>query len=460
MSRSYLDTKSPIAALATRPGRAAVAVIRCSGAGAAELCAACFSRPKALLEAPGHSLVLGHLVDPETGKTIDQVLAAVFRAPRSYTGEDSVEIHCHGSGAVVDSILSLLGRMGFSPALPGEFTFRAFANGKTGLVEAEAVNELSGALCEAARKDALERLSGVLSRRLGRIREALVDIAAEIEARLDYPEEEGPDSESPAFGSCLEKLDSAAAELKALSSSYAAGRLRQEGILVVLAGRPNAGKSSLFNLIVREERAIVSPEPGTTRDWLEAWVEMGGFAIRLVDTAGLREAEGEIEAQGVKKSLDLAQSAELLLYLADGRRGLSREDLVFLDAHPRAVRIWNKTDAPDCAPAPEGWIPLSAKRTESLGALESLVASALGGSAGLGIAKEEEIRIASARQKALVDRALASSGAARRGLEAGGNLDVVALDVRDAMDAIGEITGEIVADEIFERIFGSFCLGK
>jgi tRNA modification GTPase len=459
MSRSYLDTETPIAALATHPGRAAIAVVRCSGKGAIDLCAPCFSRPKALLGAQTHRLVHGYVVHPGTGEKIDQVLLAVFRSPQSYTGEDSVEFQCHGSAAIVSSLLSLLEHIGFAPALPGEFSFRAFINGKTDLVEAEAVNELSGALCEAARKDALDRLAGILSSQLGKIRASLIDVAAEIEARLDYPEEEGPDSDPPSSLPYLAKLAVAKAELDSLSASYAAGRLRQEGVLVVVAGKPNAGKSSLFNLIVREERAIVSPEPGTTRDWLEAWIEMGGFAIRLVDTAGLRDAVGDIEAQGVKRSLNLAQTADVLLYMVDGRSGLAEEDREFLAAYPRAIRIWNKIDAKDCAPALEGWIPLSAKRVESLGVLESLVVRAIGATTS-GMDREGAVRIASARQKILVDRARESIAAAHRGVEKGDTLDLAALDLKDAMDAIGEITGDIVTDEVFDRIFGSFCLGK
>lgn len=459
MSRSYLDTETPIAALATHPGRAAVAVVRCSGKGSIERCASCFSRPKTLLGSQTHRLVHGYVIHPGTGEKIDQVLLAVFRSPQSYTGEDSVEFQCHGSAAIVSTLLAVLEQIGFAPALPGEFSFRAFVNGKTDLVEAEAVNELSGALCEAARKDALDRLAGVLSSQLGKIRTSLIDVAAEIEARLDYPEEEGPDSDASSSLPYLDKLAAVKVQLDRLSASYAAGRLRQEGILVVVAGKPNAGKSSLFNRIVREERAIVSPEPGTTRDWLEAWLEMGGFAIRLVDTAGLRDPAGDIEAQGVKRSMNLVRSADLILYMVDGRRGLAEEDREFLAAYPKTLKIWNKIDAKDCLPALEGWIPLSAKQGESLGVLESLMVGAVGETSSE-MNREGAVRIASARQKSLIDRARDSIAAAHRGLENGDTLDLAALELKDAMDAIGEITGDIVTDEVFDRIFGSFCLGK
>jgi len=459
MARTYLDTGSPIAALATASGRAALAVVRVSGNKAIERCASCFSAGKALTEIPGYRMEYGFVVDPETGEKIDEALAAVFRSPRSFTGEDSVELSCHGSPAVVSRVLGALEKAGFAPALPGEFSFRAFINGKTDLVKAEAVNELSGARCESAREDALRRLGGALSSEYAGIRGDMLDILAEVEARLDYPEDEGPDGEKR----WLDRLTACADRLDRLSRSYIAGRLRQEGALVVVAGRPNAGKSSLFNLVVREERAIVSPEPGTTRDWLEAWVEVGGYAVRLIDTAGLRHAEGGVEAEGVRRSRELSDRADILVYMVDGRSGIVAEDEEFAALHPAALRLWNKIDAPDCRPQPQGWLGFSAQKGEGLDLLEDAIVdrlAAAGGSLSLSSGGEEEVRIASARQKTLVDRCSASVRRAIAEALAGAPLDAIAVDVREAAGFLGEITGEFVGDEVFECIFGSFCLGK
>jgi tRNA modification GTPase len=272
MQRSYFESEVPIAALATVPGESALAIIRAFGEGAIALAASCFSRPESLSSAPAFTLVHGELMDPASGEAVDEVLAAVFRSPGGPVGEDGVEFYCHGSPAVVRRALSLLEAVGFARALPGEFGFRAFLRGKTDLVRAEAVQELVRAGSEGARAEALRRLEGGLSRSLASARASIVDALAEAEARLDYAEEE----DSPAGGLDPAALLRARDFVGGLSSSYAAGRLYERGARVVVAGRPNAGKSSLFNLLVREERSIVDSEPGTTRDWIEAGIELGG----------------------------------------------------------------------------------------------------------------------------------------------------------------------------------------
>ena len=466
MARTYLDTGRPIVALATPPGRSALAVIRTSGKEAIEACARCFSPQQALASARGYTMVHGSLVDPGSGERIDEVVAAVYRSPKSFTGEDAVEFSCHGSAAVTSRALAALESAGFAPALPGEFSFRAFINGKTDLVKAEAINELASAQCESAREDALLRLGGLLSSEFSSLRSEMLDLLAETEARLDYPAEEGSGEGLKDQLPLMGRLAACELRLGKLSRSYIGGRLRQEGALVVVAGRPNAGKSSLFNLVVREERAIVSPEPGTTRDWLEAWIEVGGYAVRLVDTAGLRRVEEGVEAEGVRRSLDLTGKADILAYLVDGRVGITAEDAEFIAQHTAALKLWNKIDASDCQPTPSGWLGLSAKKGDHLHALESAIIEHLNISAGAVDAAqtsaryESSVRIASARQKTLVDRCLEAVRRARSGLEAGAPLDGTALEIREAADFLGEISGEIAGEEVFDRIFGSFCLGK
>jgi tRNA modification GTPase len=458
MSRSYFDTDVPIAALATVPGESALAVIRAAGPGAIELVAPCFSRPEVLRAAPSMSLAHGELVDPRTGEAVDEVIAAVFRAPGGPIGEDAVELYCHGSPAVVRRVQTILETAGFAPALPGEFTFRAFLHGKTDLVRAEAVQELVRAGSEGARTEALRRLEGGLSRALSAARASLVEALADAEARLDYAEEE----DSPLGGLDPAVVMSARNLVARLSESYAAGRLYERGARAVVAGMPNAGKSSLFNLLVREERSIVAAEPGTTRDWIEAGIELDGLPVRLIDTAGLREAEGEIEAEGVSRSRRLAAEAEAVVYLVDGSVGVKPEDEAFLATRPDALRVWNKADEARCAPSPVGFLRLSTATGEGLPelarALRKLVAPGFG--LGTDESAEQELRVASERQKLLLDRALSALEATLRSIEANVPLDALVLDLREAADALGEITGEVVSEEVLEAIFSRFCLGK
>lgn len=458
MSRTYLDRDTPIAALATPPGRSALGVIRTSGNHAIDLVAACFSRPSALRGAHGYQAVHGWLLDPSSGERIDEVVALVFRAPHSFTGEDSVEIMFHGSPAIAEKIMQVLEAHGFARALHGEFTFRAFAAGKADLVQAEAINELTHASCEAARKDALLRLSGALSERLQGIRSSMLACLADIDARLDYPDDESPDEDLRVAA----LLDAMIHDLDTLLSGADSARLRQEGLLVVIAGRPNAGKSSLFNLLVREERAIVSPEPGTTRDWLESWITIGEYAVRLVDTAGIRHANDHIEAEGVRRAESLVARADLMLYLVDGTCGLSDEDLEFLNRHPDAFRLWNKTDMQGCMPPPEGWLSVSTKNLHGFPAFEASLLRKLAEKAGDTARNQHEsqVRVASERQAAELRRCRQALMAARTDFSAGLPLDMVAVHLRDAATAIGELTGEITSDEILETVFGTFCLGK
>jgi tRNA modification GTPase len=466
MQRTYFDTNRPIAALATVPGESALAVIRSAGPGAVELASSLFSRPSALVAARHMSLVRGEIVDPANGEAVDEVLAAVFRAPGGPIGQDGVEFYCHGSPAVVRRALSLLERAGFAPALRGEFSLRAFLAGKTDLVKAEAVQELVRARSEGERAEAFRRLGGGLSESLASSREAVVDALAEVEARLDYAEED----DSPAGGLDAASLRGVRDLIARIAASHAAGRLYERGARAVVAGRPNAGKSSLFNLLVREERSIVAPDPGTTRDWIEAGIELGGLPVRLMDTAGLREADGGVEVEGVARSRRLVEEAEAVVYVVDGSEGLSPADVAFLESRPGSLRVWNKVDMRGCEPAPPGFLRLSASTGEGLpalaDALRELIVPGFGleesGTSGADIGKGPRgaATVASERQKLLLDRAVADLDACLGGLEDGTPLDAVALDLRDAADALGEITGAIASEEVLEAIFSRFCLGK
>lgn len=380
--------------------------------------------------------------------------------------------------------LAALEAAGFLPALPGEFSFRAFCNGKMDLVAAEAVDELVRARSDAAREDALGRLEGGLSARLSAARASLLAMIAEVELRLDYGEEEAG-GEVP-----MSALAALRADLESLAATFRASRLVAQGLGVALAGAPNAGKSRLFNLFLREERSIVSPEPGTTRDWIEAGLELGGLRLRLIDTAGLREAEGSVEAEGVARSRRLLEEADIVLLLVDGTDPeaaggrLPTEARDFLALRPDALRLWNKVDLPGAGPPPEGFHALSAATASGFPELVALleararaILEAAGGAspssapgadpagaaspaAGRGFRGPGGARIANERQKLLLDRSVSAIASAEEAIQAGLGLDAAALELREAAEALGEITGEISSPEVLETIFSRFCVGK
>ncbi|MBN2628622.1 MAG: tRNA uridine-5-carboxymethylaminomethyl(34) synthesis GTPase MnmE, partial [Spirochaetales bacterium] len=355
MKNNSYNRDDMIGALATPLAESALAVIRCSGPGIIEACAELFRPGKALAEAPGNTLVYGKIVDPDTGAVLDEVLASVFRAPRSYTGQDSVEFSCHGSLPGVQAVLGLLRKRGIRQASPGEFTFRAFLNGKMDLTRAEAVQEIVSAKSAASQSLALNRLSGAIEREINRIKDDLLLLVAAVSIALDYPEDEIDDrvvlDES--------RLDRAAQGIDRLLATYRTGQIYRDGVRLVLTGRTNAGKSSLFNLILREERSIVSEVHGTTRDYLESWISLGGIPVRLYDTAGLRDADNPVEREGIRRAGEIVDRANLILYLVDASEGLNGEDRAFLAARregtPPVIPLWNKADLSD-KPAPAGFI--------------------------------------------------------------------------------------------------------
>ncbi|MDR2054140.1 MAG: tRNA uridine-5-carboxymethylaminomethyl(34) synthesis GTPase MnmE [Treponema sp.] len=490
-SPSYGDA-SPIAAIATPLGESALAVIRTSGPGAVDLLAGVFSRPGVLRNAPGSTVVHGWILEAagkeagtEAPSRIDEALVSVYRAPRSYTGEESADISCHGGIASALAVMRVLRAAGFRDSLPGEFTFRAFMNGKLDLTRAESVMEMVSAKTEVSRERAVLRLSGVLEEEIQAVKSLLVRVLAGIELLLDYSEDEadpaGPPGDLPLAQEALTRL-------RALAASYRRERLYRDGALVVIAGRPNAGKSSLFNLLLREERSIVTSVPGTTRDWIEAWIAIEGIPIRLADTAGLHESDDPVERLGMERSRELLSGADLALYLIDGGAGFAEEDRAFFLDYARTgngrgegpvpvIPVWNKADIaalpadlgsdlpaagpvnlPETAASPIG---ISAKTGEGIPALTSAIAVCLkvasgpaAGDAGggAGIATERQKKLISAAIDA-VEEALA--------LEAGNQpLDLVAPPLREAVNALGEITGEVTAAEILETMFSRFCVGK
>ncbi len=449
-------------ALATPWGESALAVVRTSGEGAVDLVAGVFSRPEALRAAENASMVYGYITagtdktvqSGQIDEVIDEVMAAVFRPPHGYTGEESVEISCHGSLPGIQKILEVLRTQGFRDAAPGEFTMRAFINGKMDLTRAEAVQEIIGAKSRRAQSLALNRLSGALWRRIEELKQGLTSLLAAVEVQLDYPEDEMEAApEVP-----IDTLQEISAGVQQLLGTYNTGRLYQEGVRVALSGATNAGKSSLFNLFLREDRSIVSGIHGTTRDYIESWITIQGVPVRLFDTAGLRDPEHPVEAEGIKRSGRVVESASLVVYLVDATTGLGPAEKLDFEARkddPRYLFVWNKTDLAG-TPAPDGWIPVSAEKGIGFEQLEAEIGHRILG----GESSEGDLLIDSHRQRRLLERAETALKQADGAVESGMPLDFVAADLKDALDALGEITGEVTSADILNQIFGDFCVGK
>ena len=456
-----------IAAIATPMAPCAIGILRLSGPGAVAAADRVFSpfRGAPMSERPDRTLVYGTLHDRE-GAVIDNCLCAVSRAPHSYTGEDTAELQCHGSPAALALGLEALFAAGARQAGPGEFTRRAFLNGKLDLTRAEAVADLIHAESPAAARQAAGQLGGALERAADGVYDRLADLCAHFHAVLDYPDEDIAPFEAEELAGALKE---AAGELDALAATYERGRLLNEGAPCAIVGRPNAGKSTLFNALLGYDRAIVTDIPGTTRDTVEERANFGGVLLRLIDTAGLREAGDEAERLGVERSRRAVARAELILAVTDGAGEFTREDREALELAASSGRPWiwiaSKRDLTGPTAlwatgwegnAPAAAVSLSAKTGEGLKELEQAV-SALYPEPP---ASQAGALLTNARQAEAAGRA---REAVRRGadaLEAGLSPDAVVADVEEAMSALGELTGRTVSEDVTARIFERFCVGK
>lgn len=480
MEKRGYTPEVPIVAVATALSPAALGIIRASGKGCIALVANVFSRPSALLDAAGNSIVYGWIVDG--GKKIDEVLVSVFRAPKSFTGEDMVEISCHGGVSVVTAIDSLLLRSGFRRAERGEFTFRAYINGKTDLTRAEAVREIIDSKTDASRSRAVGRLAGNLYAAIDSVKNLIVETIADIEVEIEYPEDEETIVDSFDDG----KLRRAEKMLSDLASSWKSEKIYQDGARVVLCGRTNAGKSSLFNALLKEERAIVSDIEGTTRDFLESWVDFDGIPARLFDTAGLRETDDSIEARGVEITRDLSGDADVVLYLVDSSRlenssVLSCDDsdfLLSLGVDVRSATVGSLCRAESGTFFSSASVPVIIVLTKSdlnplsLSECANVVSVSSKNGGGISVLCERvrktlssssertgETGLGSERQKMVVEDALSSVRHALS-LSADYALDAVVQDLEDSLDALGSVTGDVTPDDILGSIFSRFCVGK
>ena len=452
-SEALLDT---IVALATPVGRSAVAVLRVSGAESRRVLACVVASGVSEALEPRRA-TLAPIVGGD-GERIDRGLVTLFPAPGSYTGEDMAEISVHGSPVVVEALLAAMVHAGARLARPGEFTERAFLHGKMDLPRAEAVIELIEARTSCAARFSLSRLEGGLSRRLASVREDLLAAATALNATLDFAEDVGEAVPKAAHA----RLQAADGELSRLLATYQTGRLLSGGCRVVIVGRPNVGKSTLFNALAGSARAIVTEVPGTTRDTLETTLDIAGIPVTLVDTAGLRETDDVVERLGVERAHEAAGKADLILLVLDAAEGASAEDRAAIDAlRDRPIlRIANKTDRATpsevAAALPEAF-PICGLAKDAGDRLRALLSSEI--SARIDTESSSEI-LASLRQRELVERAREAAGRALESLSSGESPEYAASFVHEAIDALADLFGETTSEDVLQRIFSTFCIGK
>jgi tRNA modification GTPase len=444
-----------IAAIATPPGEGAIAVIRVSGPAAIEISARVFSG--SVKKYQTHTVHYGKIL-AATGETLDTALLLLMKGPRSYTGEDTVEISCHGGSLVARKVLARIFEAGARPAQPGEFSQQAFLNGKLDLAQAEAVQELISAKSEWALSNAEQQLAGALSLKISAFQKKLTEIGAILEAWVDFPEE---GLEFAAFDELIERLEKIHKEMEKLRDSFHEGRRLHEGISLCLLGAPNVGKSSLMNALLGKERAIVTDIAGTTRDLLEEDLQLGGLHFRLVDTAGIRETEEKIEQEGIRRSRKAMQEADLLLLLLDASRPLEEGDLALLSAAPKAktLVVWNKIDIGTPPPDFE-WgkgVAISAMNGVGIEELKQEIDRLLWKK---GLPNKEEVTLTKLRHHRALTQATEAVGQVIKGLRERVSAEFVASDMRVALEELGTILGVNVTEEILDSIFSQFCLGK
>lgn len=455
-----------IAAIATPLGEGAIAVVRVSGKEAISVVSRVFRGKSSLQEAAGNTVHFGRLVDP-SGSHIDNVLATVFRAPRSYTGEDVVEVSCHGGLLNTRRVLQAILVAGARQAQPGEFTRRAFLNGKMDLSQAEAVASLIVAKCEAARSASLRQLEGKFSDQIRVLRAELLDLLSLVELELDFSEEGIDLIQKPEL---LARLSSVGERIQRMADSYRLGKVYRDGVSVAIIGKPNAGKSSLFNALLREDRAIVTDIPGTTRDTLEEAITIDGVMFRLSDTAGLRDSDDPIEQEGMSRTVARVRQSDIALLVVDATTGASRESAVaYLNgvALPElGIVAYNKIDL--CAeslrsPQRFRWgntdyreVFVSAKTGLGLDTLRNELVNSLPQAAQeLG-----EVQVTNERHYDALVAAHSCLSASMQALVDGRSTEFIADDIRRSCNALAEIVGEVTTDDILTNIFSKFCIGK
>ncbi|TCS80818.1 tRNA uridine-5-carboxymethylaminomethyl(34) synthesis GTPase MnmE [Tepidibacillus fermentans] len=452
-----------IAAISTPLGEGGIAIIRVSGDRAIQVIDSIFKGRKKLSTVDSHTIHYGRIVD-KNGETVDEVLVTVMKSPRTFTREDVVEVNCHGGVIAVKKVLDVILDQDVRLAEPGEFTKRAFLNGRIDLTQAEAVIDLIRSKTDRAMALAMKQVEGKLSSKIKEIRQSLLEVLAHIEVTIDYPEH---DVESVTHDFLLEKVNHAKKEIERLLAHASQGKILREGLSTAIIGRPNVGKSSLLNALIRENRAIVTDIPGTTRDIIEEYVNIGGIPLKLIDTAGIRETEDIVEKIGVERSRKALEEADLILFVLNYNESLSEEDkqLIALVKNLNVILIVNKTDLPQKLNIEEiketfpdtPIIFTSIKEEEGIDDLENAITHLFFEGK---IESDDLTYISNSRHISLLKKAKNSLEEAIQSTEQWLPIDMVAIDLKNAWDQLGEIIGDSVSEDLIDQIFSQFCVGK
>jgi tRNA modification GTPase len=457
-----------IAAISTPPGRGGIGIVRLSGPDSLNISTSFFRSESTAAGIPNRAQ-FGCVVDPATDELLDEAILTYFKAPRSYTGEDVVEISCHGSPIILARVLQLAIKRGARVAEPGEFTFRAFSNKRIDLAQAQAVRDIIDAQTQFQARVATKQLEGALSKRVTPLKNALVEVIVHLESSLEFVEDDiSPEAASTLLAKVADVID----ELTAIGNSFSFGRYLKEGFDLAIVGRPNVGKSSVFNRLVGSDRAIVTELPGTTRDALYESTSISGVPVRLIDTAGIRETTDFVESIGITRSRAAIADADISILVLDASSSLEKDDLTLLDSVPKERRIiaLNKTDLPNLLEEQ----PCEETGIHPLELLDNLIRiSALTGSgfedltskiferlSGAAATERDDIMLTDARQHAAVQEAIEHLSDARQLMSRRELEEIVLLKLRGALAALGEITGETLTEDILGQIFSTFCIGK
>ena len=455
-----------IAAISTAPGEGAIGIVRISGEDAIRIADEVYRlKEKRLKEQPSHTIHYGHIVDPKNDEVIDEVMVTVLRAPKTFTREDVVEINCHGGIVAINRILQLVLRMGARLAEPGEFTKRAFLNGRIDLSQAEAVMDLIRAKTDKSMQMAMRQLDGELSKLIQNLRQEILNTLAQVEVNIDYPEYD--DVEEMTLQLLREKTEQVSQGIRALLNTASQGKILRDGLKTAIVGRPNVGKSSLLNVLLREEKAIVTDIAGTTRDTIEEYVNVRGVPLQLIDTAGIRETDDVVERIGVERSRKALNEADFVLLILNQSEELMDEDLRLLEQTKDFKRIilLNKTDLPtkiDMGKVKEfatdsEIVTTSMLKKEGIDQLEEKIADYF----FQGQMNERDATyLSNTRHIALLEKAEQALQEVANGVDMGMPVDLIQIDFTRAWDLLGEITGDTVQDELLTQLFSQFCLGK